>query len=593
MQRVPMQPVVIVDFACELASRLVWRVCRNLEQGGEDAAKEALRGAYEVLVWALAQLDGDPNLYKKGIPSRLRQRLNDAYGEDCSLHKVRWGMLGQAKWHVLTPGAKFGARPARIRHPKDAQQQQQQLQEQEQQQPGQERCGSATAQEQGSIRSRRRPKDQKRRRQASLQPQAIDWSGADPSKWEYVESKTDVLMYFQKELSFEEEEEGPVDAGVQRLKNNSTGYIGLCYETSITEEPPEQQRYSLIRRAAAGLRVREVEDGGFTCLRAQYRALKPDVVVPDDAAVERLATYHGERLAPPLCPGRGHGIADVPSICLLGDVDPSGVSQGGVGDGWLLSALAALAEYDGAVRRLFRHSRGLLEKPSDDPNEYTITLYDLASWEPVDVTVGEALCSNSSGRDSGPGLLGCPPSLSGELWPCYVEKAVAMHCGGWDRIDGGQVTHAWRLLTGCRRQYTFCRHEEGWGCYGDFNPNEDRWEALGNSPHDRFRGLWPMCWPEEGGGGELGSKLGAEEMFERMCAWDDQNFAMCCSARAGSEIEDAGGIVDGRACAILVCESNAGGTGLDLVKVRDLWGQAELRSARWADGGPGWTSTRR
>ena len=50
------------------------------------------------------------------------------------------------------------------------------------------------------------------------------------------------------------------------------------------------------------------------------------------------------------------------------------------------------------------------------------------------------------------GLLGCEPSQDGELWACYLEKAVAAHCGGWDKIDGGQCTHAWALLTGCKSQ---------------------------------------------------------------------------------------------------------------------------------------------
>ena len=52
------------------------------------------------------------------------------------------------------------------------------------------------------------------------------------------------------------------------------------------------------------------------------------------------------------------------------------------------------------------------------------------------------------------GLLGCEVSKDGELWACYLEKALAAHCGGWDKINGGQCTHAWALLTGCREQYT-------------------------------------------------------------------------------------------------------------------------------------------
>ena len=125
------------------------------------------------------------------------------------------------------------------------------------------------------------------------------------------------------------------------------------------------------------------------------------------------------------------------------------------------------------------------------PNSYTVSLYDLATWQEVrtspspspsprpspspipnphphpnpnptpnpnqvDVVVDERLAR----KPDGTGLLGCEPSRDGELWACYLEKAVAAHCGGWDKIDGGQCTHAWALLTGCKAQL-----------YPDPNPN--------------------------------------------------------------------------------------------------------------------------
>jgi hypothetical protein len=114
----------------------------------------------------------------------------------------------------------------------------------------------------------------------------------------------------------------------------------------------------------------------------------------------------------------------------------------------------------------------------DGPNTYTITLWNLETggeWEEVDIVIDERLASAADGnaprtpphcilthgscaayaaRDAaGTGLLGCSPSLDGELWVCYLEKALAIHCGGWDAIDGGFCTHGWRLLTGCREQY--------------------------------------------------------------------------------------------------------------------------------------------
>jgi len=38
-----------------------------------------------------------------------------------------------------------------------------------------------------------------------------------------------------------------------------------------------------------------------------------------------------------------------------------------------------------------------------------------------------------------------------------------------------------------------------------------------------------------GGGGDLDAKCGLNEMFERMCAWDDQNYVMAAGTKAGLE----------------------------------------------------------
>ena len=38
---------------------------------------------------------------------------------------------------------------------------------------------------------------------------------------------------------------------------------------------------------------------------------------------------------------------------------------------------------------------------------------------------------------------------------------------------------------------------------------------------------------EVGGGGDKRAKCGLNEMFERMCAWDDQNYVMAAGTKAG------------------------------------------------------------
>ena len=195
-------------------------------------------------------------------------------------------------------------------------------------------------------------------------------------------------------------------------------------------------------------------------------------------------------------------------------------------------------------------------------------------------------------KADGSGLLGCSPSTNGELWPCYLEKAVAVHCGGWDKIDGGQCTHAWAMLTGCKEQYTIqsdaADGSSGYKCYGAFNPNENKWETLANSPHEGFRGNWPMAWPEVGGGGGMDLALNQDELFERLCAWDASNYIIGVGTKAGSDTEATDGIVDGHAYTVLTCVSKVAGTEFDLAKVRNPWGSGEFESGLWDDDGPGW-----
>jgi len=214
-----------------------------------------------------------------------------------------------------------------------------------------------------------------------------------------------------------------------------------------------------------------------------------------------------------------------------------------------------------------------------------VTLWDVTTWKEVDVVVDERLCR----RADGTGVLGCELSKEGELWACYLEKAIAAHCGGWDKIDGGATVHAWALLLGSKERYTIQRKggpASKFGCFGARNPNTGKWERLANSPHEGFQGLWPMDWPEAGGGGK--ANLSAEEVFARMCAWDDANYLMAAGTKTGSDKNRTNGIVDGHAYSVLECVNDAAGTPVDLLKVRNPWGSGEVEEGMWRDGGPGW-----
>lgn len=157
-------------------------------------------------------------------------------------------------------------------------------------------------------------------------------------------------------------------------------------------------------------------------------------------------------------------------------------------------------------------------------------------------------------------------------------------------IDGGYCTHAWAMLVGCQNVYTISEDAEGSGqyhCQGTFNPNTQQWDEIDNSPHS-IQGLWPMAWPDVGGGGDMNTRVSSDELFERMCKWDDENYIMGAGTIAGSDHHTSDGIVDGHAYTVMTCIDNAGGTEFDMVLVRNPWGQGEFHAGDWQEGGPNW-----
>ena len=417
----------------------------------------------------------------------------------------------------------------------------------------------------------------------------------DATRWVFSDGKTKgasrAFAYGKKDKV-----EGVISDGLARFKSQPALYLTISYQTSMTTWPEDQQKYTLLHREGTEAFVPElVEDGWMTIVTASYQRLPR---LSDEARGQMVKdaftdgfSFEGSLLHseanPPIYPGRGDGVGDVPGLTLMGRVDPCDVAQGSVGDCWLLSGISSLAEFDGAIRQLFRKTEHISSAPHDSPNSYIVTLWDLSTWTEVDVVIDERLPRQADGT----GLLGCAPSPHGELWACYVEKAVAAHCGGFDKIDGGQVGHAWALLTGCKEQYTIRLNTKTgkYQCLGAFNPNEQIWEPLTNSPHDGFQGLWAMEWPEAGGGGKLNTELGSEECFERLCAWDDSNYILAASSRPGSDSHQTHGIIDGHAYSILHCVNDAGGTGIDLIKMRNPWGKGgQLEDSEWGLHGPGW-----
>ena len=82
--------------------------------------------------------------------------------------------------------------------------------------------------------------------------------------------------------------------------------------------------------------------------------------------------------------------------------------------------------------------------------------------------------------------------------------------------------------------------------------------------------------------------MSTDELFTRLCAWDDADYIIGCGTKAGSDTESTEGIVDGHAYSVLQCKADVAGSGHDLLQVRNPWGSGEFESGEWDDDGPGW-----
>lgn len=125
------------------------------------------------------------------------------------------------------------------------------------------------------------------------------------------------------------------------------------------------------------------------------------------------------------------------------DIHANDVTQGAIGDCYLMASLAAIARQDPqAIRRMIR--------PNDD-GTYTVTLYERdglfgTELRPVEMVVPAEFPL----RDGAPIFARPGDAADGqrELWPMLIERAYAQQHGGYDRIVGGYAHRTMEELTG-------------------------------------------------------------------------------------------------------------------------------------------------
>eukprot|EP00961_Rhodomonas_salina_P200268 2701540-Rhodomonas_salina.1 len=143
-----------------------------------------------------------------------------------------------------------------------------------------------------------------------------------------------------------------IHVGMQKLQDEPEKWGGLMYQSDMVNAPTEYQQWTLYDRAC-GFSPADPGQGPFTFVEAKFQALGPASFTDNVCETQEMSFYGGRQLEWKRC-GRGEGICDSPGLKLFGDVDPDDIHQGQVGNCWLVSALSALAEFDGAVKSLFK-----------------------------------------------------------------------------------------------------------------------------------------------------------------------------------------------------------------------------------------------
>ena len=126
---------------------------------------------------------------------------------------------------------------------------------------------------------------------------------------------------------------------------------------------------------------------------------------------------------------------DDKAVLVNGGISPCEIGQGGLGDCWLLSAMASLAEFPSLVREVF------VVKQRNDYQKYTFRLYNEKTKVFQNVTVDTWVpCINKRPMFTRP--------VGNAMWVPLIEKAVAKMHGSYGALDGGSMERGIRVLSG-------------------------------------------------------------------------------------------------------------------------------------------------
>ena len=240
---------------------------------------------------------------------------------------------------------------------------------------------------------------------------------------------------------------------------------------------------------------------------------------------------------------------------------PNSIAQGSLGDCWLLSAITVLAEKEGQIERVFR------EKMHSIWGKYHIKLYNgkEQKWETV-VIDDFVPCKNKKPIFTKP--------RGNEMWVLLLEKAFAKLVGSYSGLEGGMSLWALEALTG--DHVAHFKLQAG---------SEDKKAALGRWQKMSLVHLEDDANKRKAGLREAAGELySTHDFFEILEQYEKQDACMAAYSKGTSDKNQASGIVQGHAYAILnvrhVSERR-------FLKLRNPWGTFSWEGA-WSDKSDDW-----
>jgi len=258
---------------------------------------------------------------------------------------------------------------------------------------------------------------------------------------------------------------------------------------------------------------------------------------------------------------RPQEFSETPSLFKV--IEPGDVRQGALGDCWLMSSLAAVAEFPRVIEHMFVHTKTRVD------GKYVCRIFDSEQKKFVHLTVDDKIPCRPGG---GPIFA---ESLEGELWPCIIEKAFAKWVGSYSKLSGGWPALALEAITGSKsRLYSFTGDTIMGLSFGNLNVKSASNLTDGAS-------IW-----------YTNESYSAEQFWDKLMMFDESDYLMTL-ASPGTDVyseaqgpSDDFGIVGGHAYSLI---SVVEVSDFKLCKIRNPWGDFEWggdwsdRSIKWSE----------